>query len=246
MADEDWDVYREIQKDGFSEEEEEDQGNLAELEDQIADLDPKFQLLLYSTKKMPTAEDFQIRLWTDRFRGSELLYQPSIIGLESESLSEILEHTLGYFGRPGARFRPENPEQCDILGRDYRSDILSYVLLTGGNTLVPNFDNRIKQELRMINPPEQTINVVQSLDSMLDAWKGGALLARERFTGAGLQDFSISKAQYEECGHHYLKEHLLSNVIYGRQPQNIEAVSNTASGGKSEYSCLAYKRARAM
>ena len=58
MADEDWDIYREIQKDGFSEEEEEDQTNLAELEDQIADLDPKFQLLLYSTKKMPTAEDF--------------------------------------------------------------------------------------------------------------------------------------------------------------------------------------------
>ena len=33
MADEDWDVYREIQKDGFSEDEEEDQSNLAELED---------------------------------------------------------------------------------------------------------------------------------------------------------------------------------------------------------------------
>ena len=33
MADEDWDIYREIQKDGFSEEEEEDQGSLAELED---------------------------------------------------------------------------------------------------------------------------------------------------------------------------------------------------------------------
>ena len=49
MADEDWDVYREIAKDGFSEDEEEDQTNLAELEDQIAELDPKFQLLLYST-----------------------------------------------------------------------------------------------------------------------------------------------------------------------------------------------------
>jgi actin-related protein len=93
---------------------------------------------------MPTAEDFQIRLWTDRFRGSELIYQPSIIGLESEGLSEILEHTLNFFGRAGARFRPQNPECDEILGRDYRADILSYVLLTGGNTLVPNFDNRIK------------------------------------------------------------------------------------------------------
>jgi hypothetical protein len=33
ITDEDWDVYREIQKDGFSEDEEEDQNNLAELED---------------------------------------------------------------------------------------------------------------------------------------------------------------------------------------------------------------------
>jgi len=69
-------------------------------------MDPKFQLLLYSTNKMPTAEDFQIRLWTDKFRGTEILYQPSIVGHESEGLSEILETTLNYFGRADARFRP--------------------------------------------------------------------------------------------------------------------------------------------
>ena len=59
--------------------------------------------------------------------------------------------------------------------------MLSYVLLTGGNTLVPNFDNRIRQELRMLHPPEMPINVVKSFDAMLDAWKGGALLARSCF-----------------------------------------------------------------
>ena len=67
-------MYREIQKDGFSEDEEEDQNGLAELEDQISELDPKFSLLLYSAKKMPTSEDFQIRLWADRYRGSEILF----------------------------------------------------------------------------------------------------------------------------------------------------------------------------
>ena len=54
-----------------------------------------------------------------------------------------MENMLSYFGRADARFRPNNPED-EILGRDYRKDLLSYVLLTGGNTLVPNFDNRIK------------------------------------------------------------------------------------------------------
>lgn len=50
-ADEDWDVYRGIQKDGFSEEEEDDQQALNELEEQIADLDPKFANLIYNTSK---------------------------------------------------------------------------------------------------------------------------------------------------------------------------------------------------
>jgi len=63
-------------------------------------MDPKFSLLLYSTNKMPTAEDFQIRLWTDRYRGSELIWQPSIIGMENEGLGEILENGLNHFGRP--------------------------------------------------------------------------------------------------------------------------------------------------
>ena len=154
-----------------------------------------------------------------------------------------MENMLSYFGRADPRFRPENPETEDInnvLTRDYRRNLLSYVLLTGGNTLVPNFDTRIKQEFRMLNPPEIPINVVRSQDAMLDAWRGGALLARTCFSGSRLQDFSISKAQYEECGHHYLKEHFCSNFFYGQRPLNIELPK------QSEFVCSAYKRARTV
>ncbi len=65
-----------------------------ELEEQIADLDPKFANLIYNTSKQPTAEDYQIRLWTDRYRGTEILFQPSILGMENAGLSEILEHVM--------------------------------------------------------------------------------------------------------------------------------------------------------
>lgn len=51
---------------------------------------------------MPTADDFQIRLWADRYRGSEILFQPSIVGLETEGISEVLENILNSFGRPTA------------------------------------------------------------------------------------------------------------------------------------------------
>jgi hypothetical protein len=49
---------------------------------------------------MPTSEDFQIRLWADRYRGSEILFQPSIVGIETEGISEILDQLLNVFGRP--------------------------------------------------------------------------------------------------------------------------------------------------
>jgi len=43
--------------------------------------------------------------------------------------------------------------------------MLAYVLLTGGNTKVPNFDKRIEAELRMINKVGTKINVVKSYDA---------------------------------------------------------------------------------
>jgi len=42
----------------LSEDEEEEQGNLNELEEQIAGMDPKFGLLMYNSTKMPSEEDF--------------------------------------------------------------------------------------------------------------------------------------------------------------------------------------------
>ncbi|CDW79283.1 actin-related protein 5 [Stylonychia lemnae] len=199
-ADEDWDIYRGIQKDGYSEDEEDDQQVLNELEEQIADLDPKFSNLLYNTSAQPTAEDYQIRLWSDRYRGTEILFQPSIVGLENAGLGEILENIM------------------NGLNNEQKAKILSHVLLTGGNTQVPNFERRIEAELRMINKAGLKINVVKSYDAQLDAWRGGAWLAQNYFFGQSLQEFSISKAQYEECGHHYLKEHFCSNILYGNIP----------------------------
>ena len=93
-SDQDWDVYRDIQKDGFSEDEEDDQQALNEVEEKISELDNEFNLMLYETgpggHKPATAEDYQIRLWTDRYRGAELLFQPSIIGMDCAGLSEAL------------------------------------------------------------------------------------------------------------------------------------------------------------
>ena len=127
--------------------------------------------------------------------------------MENAGLSEILENILA----------PMNQAQ--------REQLLRFVLITGGHTKVPNFDKRIEAELRMINKTGTPIKIVRSYDEQLDAWRGGAWLAQNHFNGKGLQDFTITKAKYDECGHHYLKEHFCSNVQYG--PKIGQAAANT-------------------
>jgi actin-related protein 5 len=102
--------------------------------------------------------------------------------------------------------------------------MLDFVLLAGGNTLVKGFDARVRRELQMVSPVGQQINVVNALDAQLDAWRGGALFARNIVEQGSLQEYTISKAAYDECGHNYLKEHACSNFLYGqtKRAQNVE------------------------
>ena len=82
---------------------------------------------------------------------------------------------LNRFGRPSENFSKSLRDTA--ISPDYRQRLLSYVLLTGGNTVVRGFDERIKSELTMLNPVGMPINVVKSYDAHLDSWRGGALLA---------------------------------------------------------------------
>lgn len=67
-----------------------------EVEEKIGELDDDFAVLLYEaapeSHRPATAEDYQVRLWADRYRSAEILFQPSIIGLECAGLIEALEN----------------------------------------------------------------------------------------------------------------------------------------------------------
>ena len=94
LNDQDWEIYKEINMEGQSEAEEQDQATLNDLEERISSLDEKFNMILYQTgssgSKPMGAEDYQMRLWTDRYRGNELVFQPSIIGVECAGMTEAL------------------------------------------------------------------------------------------------------------------------------------------------------------
>lgn len=180
MNEEDWQVYKTIAKPGYEEDnEEEDVQALEEINEQIAEIDPNFTCL-YNDKdkqRLFTDEDFQVRLSTDKFRGAELLFQPSIAGYESAGLTEVLENI----------FHSYDQKQAEVLS--------NFVLLTGGNTKIDHLDDRVRAEIQMLRPQGSRLNVVKAYDPDLDAWRGGVMFARR---SDFLEETSISKAQYEE------------------------------------------------
>jgi hypothetical protein len=80
MNDDDWDVYRDINRVedmGFEEEDEEDREKIDQIERQIADIDPEFTWkMLQAGSKIQTEADFQVPLFVDQFRPTEILFEP--------------------------------------------------------------------------------------------------------------------------------------------------------------------------
>ncbi|XP_072176304.1 actin-related protein 5-like [Diadema setosum] len=135
------------------------------------------------------AEYYQVVLGVERIRGPEILFQPSIMGLEQGGLGETMEHVLRLY----------EPE--------VQNKLVQNVFLTGGNLNFPNMVERIETELRAMRPFQSSFKVRRAGNPSLDAWLGAAKWA----TDPANQSLFISRAEYEEKGGDYLKEHHASN-----------------------------------
>jgi len=89
--DEDWDVYRGISKNNISEDEEEDLNKLNDIEAEIVEIDPNYR----NNHEFEFAnEETSSLLGVDQFRGNELIFQPSIIGVDQAGLTETINNVL--------------------------------------------------------------------------------------------------------------------------------------------------------
>ena len=109
MCDDDWEIYKGISK--FSDEDEEEhQQQLAEVEELLSANDPSYYLsvlrfifIAFQTImtgnlfQAPKAQDFQICMRTERFKGIEILFQPSLVGVEQAGVIEVIEQVLKCF-----------------------------------------------------------------------------------------------------------------------------------------------------
>ncbi|KAK6073040.1 chromatin remodeling complex subunit (actin) [Seiridium cupressi] len=208
--DDDWGVYRDIavgQDASDDEEGEEDlEGNLKSLEDDLLRYDVNFshddtfeaqndwsRSLLHAFTRGPRpftgsqAEINQLHLNVERIRVPEVVFQPSIAGVDQAGLLEIVGDILN-----------QRLVGIPTLNRD---GFLHDVFLTGGNTMFENFDYRLQQGLTALLPADSPLTIRRAKDPVLDAWKGAA-----GWVGSsGYKTAVVTRAEWQEKGGDYLK-----------------------------------------
>ena len=83
-----------------------------------------------------------IAIADERFRCPEVLFNPSIIGMEAVGIHETTYNSI---------------MKCDV---DIRKDLYSNIVLSGGTTMFPGIADRMSKEITALAPSSMKIKVV--------------------------------------------------------------------------------------
>ncbi|CDK25326.1 unnamed protein product [Kuraishia capsulata CBS 1993] len=117
-----------------------------------------------------------IELGPERFRASEVLFHPEIIGSESQGIHEILLDSIS---------------KTDL---DLRPSLYQSIVLSGGTTTTKGFGDRLLKELKDEIAKGTKLKIYAPPERKMSTWIGGSILA-------GLSTFKkmwVSRAEYFE------------------------------------------------
>ncbi len=213
--DDDWGVYRAVQTGEQSEDDEEEDldAEMKNLEAELLKYDPTFsesltmaaqldwtKSLMHAFLRGPRPYDsesqqekHQVHLNVERIRVPEIIFQPSIAGLDQAGLVDIAADMINH----------------SFANVQDRNRILKDVFLTGGNTLFSGFEERLARELRAVLPIDASMNIRQAKNPLLDAWKGAAQWSKE----PTFRQAAVTREEYLERGSEYMKVSLDETVI---------------------------------
>ncbi|XP_069623652.1 actin-like protein 6B isoform X2 [Ranitomeya imitator] len=121
----------------------------------------------------------------ERLRIPEGLFDPSNVkGLSGNTMLGVGHVVTSSIG------------MCDI---DIRPGLYGSVIVTGGNTLLQGFNDRLNRELSQKTPPSMRLKLItsnSSIERRFSSWIGGSILA----SLGTFQQMWISKQEYEEGG----------------------------------------------
>ncbi|KAF3566695.1 hypothetical protein DY000_02017930 [Brassica cretica] len=119
-----------------------------------------------------------ITIGAERFRCPEVLFQPSMIGMENPGIHETTYNSI---------------MKCDV---DIRKDLYGKIVLSGGTTMFGGIGDRMSKEITALAPSSMKIKVVAPPERKYSVWIGGSILA----SLSTFQQMWIAKAEYDESG----------------------------------------------
>ncbi|KAI0079499.1 actin-like protein ARP6 [Panus rudis PR-1116 ss-1] len=114
----------------------------------------------------------------ERFSVPEVLFRPDDIGLEQSGVAATIAHSIS------------------ILPEDLQGMFWSHIGLIGGSTKFPGFRERLLSELRMLAPVDCQVEIYQSSEPILDAYRGALAFAQR----PEFQQSVVTRAEYQEMG----------------------------------------------
>lgn len=136
--------------------------------------DPNY--LTAKTYQLPDGKS--ITMGKDSFRIPEPLFQPSLLGLD-------------IFGVHDATY--SSIQKCDI---DVQNEFYNNIVLSGGNTMLSGFRDRMVKELTALIPASMGLYIVAPPERRFSAWIGGSIIG----SMGSYRDRWCSKQEYEESG----------------------------------------------
>jgi actin-related protein len=119
-----------------------------------------------------------IMIANERFRCPEVLFKPSLIGMEQQGVHELTFQSI---------------MKCDV---DIRKDLYGNIVMSGGTTMFPHVDQRLKKEIEALAPPSMTIKIVAPPERKYSVWIGGSILS----SLSTFEEMWVTKEEYDESG----------------------------------------------
>ncbi|CDJ38972.1 actin, putative [Eimeria tenella] len=119
-----------------------------------------------------------ISVGAERYRAPEILFHPSLVGLEYPGVHELVVNSIS---------------RADL---DLRRTLFSQIVLAGGSTYFHGFGDRLLNEIRKAAPKDIKIRISAPPERKFSTWIGGSILA----SLSSFKKMWVPRQEYEECG----------------------------------------------